>query len=37
VDEDELKVLKEETLAALRALLQHVKACYGLVEHDAAA
>jgi hypothetical protein len=36
VGENELQELKEESLSALRALLQHVKACYGLAHDEAA-
>lgn len=37
VGEDELLVLKDETLAALRGFLQHANACFGLAQQDEAA
>jgi hypothetical protein len=35
-DEDALQVSKEESLAALRTLIRHATACYGLAEDEAA-
>lgn len=38
VQEDEVQVLKQESLEALTALIRHAKECYGLVdEHERAA
>ena len=34
--DEELQVLKEESLDALRALMRHAKACYGLTNDEAA-
>jgi hypothetical protein len=36
VREEDLIVLKDETLSALRTLLRHAKCCYGLVQDEAA-
>lgn len=34
--DDDIQVLKQESLEALSALIRHAKACYGLVSDEAA-
>ncbi len=34
--DDELQAIKDESLVALRELMRHAKACYGLVRDEAA-
>jgi hypothetical protein len=34
--DEELQILKDESLAALRELMRHAKVCYGLVRDEAA-
>jgi hypothetical protein len=36
VEDDDLQTMKEESLVALRELMRHAKACYGLAQEQAA-
>jgi len=36
VGDDELQAIKDESLVALRELMRHAKACYGLARDEAA-